>query len=58
MMKTCDHVERGYLEWILAKMACPQPLIRRIMLCVTSVSFRILINGNSSKDFTSTRGIN
>lgn len=55
--KAYDRVEWDYLEAIMHKLGFAGPWINRIMQCVKSVSYSILINGTPYGQITPTRGI-
>lgn len=57
MEKAYDRVEWNFLEDTLKTMGFPSRLVNTIMLCVRSVTFSILINGNPSACFKPKRGI-
>ena len=57
MSKAYDRIEWPFLEWILGEMGFSDRWVWMIMHCVSSVSFRILINGKPSSSFTPSRGI-
>jgi len=55
--KAYDWVEWDYLEAIMHKLEFAGPWINRIMQCVKSVSYSVLINGTPYGRITPTRGI-
>jgi len=55
--KVYDRVEWDYLEAIMYKLGFAGPWINRIMQCVKSVSYSVLINGTPYGRITPTRGI-
>jgi hypothetical protein len=55
--KAYDSLEWHFIHNTLIAMGFPSNLIRVIMLCITSVSFSILINGQSTDPFHPKRGI-
>jgi hypothetical protein len=57
MEKAYDRVEWNFLEVTLLTIGFPNKLVNTIMLCVKSVSFSILINGDPSPSFNPKRGI-
>lgn len=57
MNKAYDRVEWSYLQWILQRMHFPPYLTPLLMKCVSSVSFRILLNGEPVDRFSPTRGL-
>lgn len=57
MSKAYDRVEWNFLEVLLERMGFDRIWVRWIMACVTSVSFSVLLNGNSHGHFKPERGI-
>ncbi|EPS69625.1 hypothetical protein M569_05141 [Genlisea aurea] len=55
--KTFDRIEWPFLEKVLRRHGFPDSTIATIMLCVTSASYSILINGSPEGHVTPTRGI-
>ncbi|XP_074318601.1 uncharacterized protein LOC141655419 [Silene latifolia] len=52
-----DRVEWGFLERVLCVMGFDRQWISRVMECVSSVSFSVLINGKPSRSFRPSRGL-
>lgn len=48
IMNTYDKVEWNYLRWILPCMRFPKQWVEMVMHCVSSASFRVLLNGQPS----------
>lgn len=55
--KAYDRVEWVFLQSIMIKLGFPNIWIDRVMTCVTSPSFSILINGKPFGKITPSRGL-
>ncbi|XP_074318065.1 uncharacterized protein LOC141654850 [Silene latifolia] len=57
MAKAYDRVEWRFLERVLLTMGFDERWTDRVMECVSTVSFAVLINGKPSRTFRPTRGL-
>ncbi|XP_074274046.1 uncharacterized protein LOC141597480 [Silene latifolia] len=57
MAKAYDRVEWVFLERVLRAMGFDRAWVRRVMDCVSTVSFSVLINGQPSSTFIPARGL-
>ncbi|KAL5703663.1 hypothetical protein ACHQM5_022190 [Ranunculus cassubicifolius] len=57
MAKAYDRVEWGFLEKILEKLGFCEKWRQLVHQCLSSITFRVMINGTPSEEFKSTRGI-
>ncbi|XP_021761357.1 uncharacterized protein LOC110726197 [Chenopodium quinoa] len=57
MAKEYDRVEWDFLKAVMQKLGFAEFWIDRVMHCVSSVSFLVLMNGAPSGEFTPTRGL-
>ena len=55
--KTYDLVEWLFLQGIMQKLGFPEKWIERVMTCVTTASFSILLNGKLYGNVIPSRGI-
>jgi len=57
MSKACDHVEWGFLHSMMIKMGFARQWVDLIMRCVSTVNFRIKVNGDCTEMITPQRGL-
>jgi hypothetical protein len=57
MAKAYDRLEWSFIENTLLTMGFPSKLVQTIMLCVSTMSFSVLVNGHPSLSFKPHRGI-
>jgi len=57
MSKAYDRVEWGFLEKIMLQMGFNERWVQLIMKCVTSVSYKIKVNGSYTQRFIPERGL-
>jgi len=57
MSKAYDRVEWGFLEKIKLKMGFAPQWVKLIMACVTSVKYKVRVNGMEINSFLPTRGL-
>ncbi|GKV22985.1 hypothetical protein SLEP1_g32779 [Rubroshorea leprosula] len=57
LSKAFDRVELNFLEDTMRAMGFPERWINRVMTCVRTVEYSVLINGCPTKKFTPSRGI-
>ena len=55
--KAYDRMEWLFLQGIMQKLGFPEKWIERVITCVTTTSFSILLNGKPYGNVTSSRGI-
>ena len=57
VIKAYDQVEWLFLQGIMQKLGFPEKWIERVMTCVTTTSFSILLNGKPYGNVTPSKGI-
>jgi len=57
MEKAYDRMEWDFIRGVLQSMGFPNRLLQLIMICISSLSYQVLINGQPSKSFSPERGI-
>ncbi|GLT35476.1 hypothetical protein SLA2020_099250 [Shorea laevis] len=57
LSKAFDRVKWNFLEDTMRAMGFPEQWINRVMMCVCTVEYSVLINGCPTKKFTPSRGI-
>lgn len=56
MCKAYDRVEWGFLEKMMEKLGFHQRWSKLIMQCITTVSYRIKVNGDLTEEIIPSRG--
>lgn len=57
MEKTYDHVNWGYVDWVLVQMGFGVKWRNLIRICISSPTFSVLVNGSSKGFFKRSRGL-
>ena len=57
MSKACDRVKWVYLEAMMRRMSFHEKWISLMMICVTIVSYSVLINGKPKGKIIPSRGL-
>lgn len=57
MSKAYDRLEWPFMVEVLSSMGFPDNLVNLIKRCISTVTYKILINGKPSRGFTPERGL-
>jgi hypothetical protein len=57
LIKAYDRVDWGYLEGMLLKFGFHKLWVKQVMACVTSVTFKVRVNGELTEEFKPERGL-
>lgn len=57
MSKAYDRLEWSFVKEVIKSMGFPNSLVNLIMKCISSVSYRVIINGQPSTSFQPERGL-
>lgn len=57
MSKAYDRVKWAYMEKVLEKMSFHERWVKLMMVCITTASYSVLINGEPHGEITPTRGL-
>src|SRR4051812_33033870 len=57
MSKAYDRLEWQFLVEVLSSMGFPAPMVNLIKSCISTVSYKVLINGQPSRTFIPERGL-
>lgn len=55
--KAYERVKWHFIEQVMRKMGFKEEWIRKILMCISSISFGVLINGKPSDPFRPSRGL-
>ncbi|XP_019230433.1 PREDICTED: uncharacterized protein LOC109211357 [Nicotiana attenuata] len=57
MQKAYDSVEWVYVEQVMRLLGIPEKFVKWVMICISTVSYSIIVNGRPSKPFEAKRGL-
>ncbi|XP_019255185.1 PREDICTED: uncharacterized protein LOC109233778 [Nicotiana attenuata] len=57
MQKAYDSVEWVYIEQVMKLLGVPEKFVKCIMVCISTVSYSVIINGKPTKPFEARKGL-